>query len=69
MALLGPRPLWVAAAWVKAGRPVPGRTAYKERVKRFLRSRKAQDVAMKYAWGLRKVAKRVVKHKGAAVRG
>lgn len=54
---------------LKAGRPVPGRTAYRERVKRLLRSQKAQTVARNFYSNIRTVAKRVKKAKGGAVRG
>ena len=55
---------------LRAGTPVPGKTDYTERVKRLLRSRKAQKVASKIAGGLRKVCHEVVSQKkGSASRG
>ena len=52
-----------------AGRPVPGKLAYKERIKRLLKSPKAQTVAKNFFRNLRTVAKRVDKAQGKAVRG
>ena len=52
-----------------ARRPVLGKTAYTERIKRLLKSPRAQRVAQNFAKNLITVAKRVVKAKGAAVRG
>jgi len=49
-----------------AGRPVLGKTAYRERVRRVLSSAKAQTVAKNQANTLRKVCKAVVKKKGGA---
>ena len=46
-----------------AGRPVLGKTAYRERVRRVLRSQKAQTVAKNQANTLRKVCAAVVKKK------
>ena len=48
------------------GRPVLGKTAYIERVRRVLRTKKAQDVAKSQANSLRKVCQAVVQKKGAA---
>ena len=45
------------------GRPVPGRAAYKERVRRLLKSPKAQTVAKNIYFSLRKTA-RAVKQRG-----
>ena len=52
-----------------ARRPALGKTAYKERVKRILKSAKAQAVAKNLLGNLRTVAARVVKAGGRAVRG
>ena len=52
-----------------ARRPVLGKTAYKARIKKLLKSQRAQKVAKNFASNLRTVAARVVKKKGAAVRG
>ena len=49
-----------------AKRPALGKMAYKIRVRGILRSRKAQEVAMRQAKTLQKVCKIVVKKKGAA---
>ena len=54
---------------LKAGRPVPGRTAYVERIKRLLRKPAAQQVAKNFFFGLRSTAKLVHKAKGCAVKG
>ena len=54
---------------LKAGRPVPGKTAYRQRVRNILRSAKAQTHAAACARGLRKVCAEVVKKHGAASRG
>ena len=43
-----------------------GKTAYIERVRRFLRTKKAQEVAKIQANSLRKVCQAVVQKKGAA---
>ena len=51
------------------GVPVLGRTMYRERIKKLLRSQKAQPVAKRFAGSFRTVCKRVVKAKGAAVKG
>ena len=47
-------------------RPVPGKTAYKERVRRLLKSPKAQTVASNMYYGLRKTARAVKKRGGKA---
>ena len=52
-----------------ARRAVLGRVAYKSRVRRLLRTQRAQQVAAAFASNLRTVAARVIKQKGAAVRG
>ncbi len=52
-----------------ARRPVLGKTAYKARIKKLLKSPRAQKVAKNFASNLRTVAARVVKKQGAAVRG
>jgi len=46
-----------------------GKTAYRERLKRLWRSARAQQVAKNIYTSLRSVCKRIVKSKGAAVRG
>ena len=48
------------------GRPVLGKTAYRERVRRVLKSQKAQAVAKNQANTLRKVCKAVLLQKGGA---
>ena len=51
-------------------RPVPGATAYKERVRRVLKSPKAQQVAKNIFRGFRKTALDIQKRRGqAAARG
>ena len=50
-------------------RPVLGKMAYRERVKRVLQTKKAQNVAKKCALGLRRVCKVVIKGGGIATRG
>ena len=52
-----------------AKRPVLGKTAYTLRVKRVLKTKKAQSVAAACAKGLRKVCREVLKKKGAASSG
>ena len=47
-------------------RPVPGKTAYKERVRHLLKSPKAQTVASNMYYGLRKTARAVKKRGGTA---
>ena len=54
---------------LKARRPVPGKTAYRQRVRNILRSAKAQRRAAACAKGLRNVCIEVVLKKGAASRG
>ena len=50
-------------------RPVLGKIAYRERVKRVLQTKKAQNVAKKCALGLRRVCKAVINGGGIATRG
>ena len=52
-----------------AKRPVLSKMAYRERVKRVLKTKKAQTVAKNCALGLRKVCKAVVRGGGIATRG
>ena len=52
-----------------AKRPVLGKTAYRARVRRVIKSAKSQTVAGNFAKGLRATCKRVVAAKGAAVKG
>ena len=54
---------------LKAGRPVPGKTAYRQRVRNILRSARAQIVAGNFAKGLYNVCKEVERKEGAASRG
>ena len=42
---------------------------YRERIKRLLRSRRAQLVAKRFAANFRTVCSRVIKEKGEAVKG
>ena len=51
------------------GVPVLGQAMYRSRIKAVLRSRSAQDVAKNFATNFRTVCKRVVKAKGAGVKG
>ena len=51
---------------LRARRVVPGKTAYKERVKRLLRTRRAQKVASNIALGFKRVCQQVVDNKGGA---
>ena len=51
------------SADLRARRKVPGKTAYMERVKRLLKSRKAQKTASNMAAGLRKVCRKIVHEK------
>ena len=50
---------------LKQKRPVLGKTAYRQRVRSILRTRKAEIAAGNMARGLREVCRRVVKNKGA----
>ena len=52
-----------------AKKKVLSKAAYRARVRRVLRSKKAQAVAAACAKGLRSVCREVVKNKGAATRG
>ena len=54
---------------LRAGREVPGETAYKERVRCFLCSAVAQKKARNFYGNLRTVAKKIVEKKGHAVKG
>ena len=51
---------------LKAKRPVPRKFAYKERVRRLLRTKKAQTAAANFAKSWRSVCMLVVKNKGDA---
>lgn len=51
------------------GRSVMGKAAYRERVRRLVRSNKAKVVAGKCMAGFRKVCREVVAKKGAATQG
>ena len=51
-----------------AKRPVLGKTAYRERVRRVMKSKKAKDIAMKNMTSLRKTCREVLKLKGAATK-
>ena len=51
---------------LRARRKVPGKTAYTLRIKKLLRSARAQRVAANIALGFKRVCKQVVKNKGAA---
>ena len=53
----------LADLWAK--RPVPGKLAYKRRIRSMLESRRAQRVAKKFAASLKKVCREVVQKKGA----
>ena len=53
---------------LRAGRPVPDRMAYRERVRRVLKSADAQRVAKNFYGNLRTVAKKIVANKGGAVK-
>ena len=52
-----------------SGVPVLGQTMYRERIKRLLRSQRAQYVAKRFAANFRTVCRRVIKAEGAAVKG
>jgi len=52
-----------------AKRPVLGKTAYRERVRRVLKGKKAKNVASRCALSLRKTCRQVVKAHGQATRG
>ena len=51
------------------GHPVMSKMAYRERIRRLCRPRRAQQVAGNNFRGLRKVCKEVVRKKGAATSG
>ena len=51
---------------LRARRKVLGKTAYTLRVKKLLRSARAQTVASNVALGLKRVCRQVIKNKGAA---
>ena len=48
------------------GRPVLGKVAYKDHVRRVWRTKRAKTIAKNCANSLRKVCREVVKKKGAA---
>ena len=52
-----------------AKRPVLGKTAYRERVRRVLHTKKATRVARNCTLGLAKVCREVLRKTGAATRG
>jgi hypothetical protein len=52
-----------------AKRPVLSKVAYRERVRRVVKSKKAQEAASNIALGLRKVCREVVAKKGHATKG
>ena len=54
---------------LKAGRPVPGRLAYLQRVRNILRSARAQTHAAACVQGLRRVCKEIVLKRVAASHG
>ena len=54
---------------LSAGRPVLGKTAYRERIKRLMRSQAAQTVAKQYFKNLLSNPKRVLKERGGAISG
>ena len=54
---------------VRQGRPPLGKKAYKQRVRRVCRSRRAQEVGAACANGLQKVCQEVIAKKGAATKG
>ena len=49
-----------------AQRPLLGKTAYKLRVRRLVRSRSFQRIAANVAMGLKKTCKEVIRKRGAA---
>lgn len=53
---------------LKAKRPVPGRLAYKTRIRNLLKTKRAQTAATKFALSLKTVCKAVVRAKGARTR-
>ena len=48
---------------------MPGKTAYRERIKRLMRSQAAQTVAKQYFKNLLSNPKRVLKERGGAISG
>ena len=52
-----------------ANQPVLGKTAYRERVRRVMKSAKASRIAARTLQSLRKSCREVIKKKGAATRG
>ena len=52
-----------------AKKPVLGKTAYRARVLRVLKTTKAQTVVANFAKGFRRTCKRIVDGKGAGVKG
>ena len=54
---------------LRARRVVPGKTAYKERIKCLLMTKNAQQKARNFYGNLRTVAKKIVLKKGHAVKG
>ena len=52
-----------------AKRPVLGKMAYRVRLVRLLKTKRAQQVAKNCFLGLRKVCREVVQKKGAATKG
>ena len=56
-------------AMAKPQRPILGKTAYRECIRRVLKSKKAPEVAKKCANSLRKSCRLVLKANGAAIRG
>ncbi len=54
---------------LRRGRPALGKTAFKARVKAFLRTQKAQNAAKAQWKSLKSVCKEVARKKGAAARG
>ena len=52
-----------------ADRPVLGKTAYRERVRRVMKSSKASRIAGRTLLSLRKSCLEVIKKKGAATKG
>ena len=52
-----------------AQRPVLGKMAFRERVRRVVRTKKAQEVATNCAKGLRKVCCEVIRKRGNATKG
>ena len=53
---------------LRAGRPTPGKTVFKIRVKAFLKTKRAQDVAKAIFGSLKGKCKETIRKKGAAIR-